>query len=134
MCPAWRVALLRPRHPITMLDLTAEGCAMAIGALPALADGPYPRALTQQWARAIYEDDPTGAHVSGVRYSSAYNGGVALALWDSAGHVDVVRNSQSVEQDFALAHPEMLDRLEAALSLRRVTVRLITSAQCPRCP
>jgi len=81
LCPAWRVALLRPARPLSLLDLTAPGSAMAIGALPSLAGGAYPRQLTQAWARAVYEDDPTGSHVDGVRYRSAYNGGLALALW-----------------------------------------------------
>jgi hypothetical protein len=36
-----------------MVDLTANGAAMATDALQALGDGDLPRSLTQQWARAI---------------------------------------------------------------------------------
>jgi len=133
LCPAWRVALLRPTRQHTLFDLTAPGAAMAIGALPSLADGPYARELTQQWARAIYEDDPTGRHVDGVRYRSAYNGGLALALWDTLGKVAVVSDADRVEQDFRLTHPEVVDRLEAALVARHIVVTRVVSADCPRC-
>jgi hypothetical protein len=40
---------------------------MAIGALPALGDGNEARSLTQQWARAIYEDQPAGPEITGMR-------------------------------------------------------------------
>lgn len=86
ICPSYRVALLRPVGGISCFDLTAAGSAMTIGALPSLADGAYPRSLTQDWARAIYEDDPTGQHVDGIRYTSAYNGGRSLALWEQSCH------------------------------------------------
>ena len=46
ICPSYRVALLRPVGRIITFDLTAPGAAMAIGALPSLADGVYPRRLT----------------------------------------------------------------------------------------
>ncbi len=105
---------------------------MAIGALPALADGPYPRELTQQWARAIYEDDPTGAHVDGLRYRSAYNGGIALALWDSHGSVEVVTGAGR-PQDIALREQPMFARLVAAMTARRITISIIPARRCPRC-
>jgi hypothetical protein len=132
LCPAWRVALLRPTGQRRLFDLTAPGTAMAIGALPAVADGPYPRKLTQQWARAIYEDDPTGVHVDGIRYRSAYNGGIALALWDSYGSVGVV-SSAGRPQDVALREPAMFARLVTAMTVRRITISLIPSQRCPRC-
>lgn len=133
LCPAWRVALLRPTRPRTLFDLTAPGSAMAIGALPSLADGPYARGLTQQWARAIYEDDPTGRHVDGVRYRSAYDGGLALALWDSAGTAATVTDADLIEQDHRLTHPAVLDRLEAGLARRHIVVSMVASPDCPRC-
>jgi len=133
LCPAWRVALLRPVRQLSLFDLTAPGSAMAIGALPSLADGPYPRQLTQAWARAVYEDDPTGQHVNGIRYRSAYNSGLALALWDSEEHVVVVQDAAGAEQDFALRHPQMLGRLEAALAARHIVITLLDPADCPQC-
>jgi hypothetical protein len=133
LCPAWRVALLRPTRQHSLFDLTAPGAAMAIGALPSLADGAYARELTQQWARAIYEDDPTGRHVGGVRYRSAYNAGLALALWDSAGKVSVLTDADGIEQDFQLVRPEVLDRLEAAMAERHIIVTIVAAPDCPRC-
>ncbi len=133
LCPAWRVALLRPTRALTVFDLTAPGSAMAIGALPSLADGPYPRHLTQTWARAIYDDDPTGHHVTGIRYRSAYNHGLALALWDSTGQVVVVHDATGLDQDFALRDPPMFARLETALASRHIVVTTLDAADCPLC-
>ena len=133
LCPAWRVALLRPVRQLSLFDLTAPGSAMAINALPSLADGPYPRQLTQAWARAVYEDDPTGQHVDGIRYRSAYNNGLALALWDSEQHVVVVQDAAGTEQDFALRHRQMLGRLEAAMAARHIVITLPDPADCPQC-
>jgi hypothetical protein len=58
ICPSYRVAIIAPTSTRAMFNLAAKGAAMAIGALPALGDGNEARALTQQWARAIYEDNP----------------------------------------------------------------------------
>ena len=133
LCPAYRVALLRPTRQRILYDLSAPGSAMAIGALPSLANGDYPRGLTQAWARAVYEDDPTGRHVDGIRYRSAYNDGLALALWDSMGTVTVVRDGRNVEQDFPLAHGPVLDRLAVAMRPRHVTLALVAAGDCPLC-
>lgn len=56
---------------------------MAIGALPAPANGQFDRALMQEWARAIHEDSPSGASVDGIFYHSGYNGGRALVVWSA---------------------------------------------------
>lgn len=133
LCPNYRVALLRPTSPLTLFDLTTEGAALAIGALPSLADGPYPRALTQAWARAIYEDDPIGVHVDGIRYRSGYNHGLALALWDSLERVEVVRDRRRRLQDFPLGRPPMYLRLVTAMKPRHIVVTLVESRDCPSC-
>ena len=75
---------------------------MAIGALPLLADGSEPRPLTQEWARAIYDDRPAGSEVTGIRYRSGYNFGYSLALWDCDGGVEIVRDAQGRLQEMAL--------------------------------
>jgi len=125
-------ALIHWSRPVSVSS-SATTAAMAIGALPSLADGPYPRQLTQAWARAVYEDDPTGQHVDGIRYRSAYNSGLALALWDSEGHVVVVQDAAGTKQDFALRHPQMLGRLEAAMAARQIMITLLDPADCPQC-
>jgi hypothetical protein len=133
LCPSYRVALLRPTKQLTLFDLRAPGSALSIGAIPALADGEYPRTQTQAWARAIYDDDPLGVHADGVLYRSAYNGGDAVALWDSTGKVTVVRDQAGTAQDYPLAHPEVRARLVVALAPRRMTVRTIPARECSRC-
>jgi hypothetical protein len=133
VCPAWRVALLRPTNPVWLFDLCAPGSALAIGALPALADADLSRPLTQEWARAIYEDDPIGAHVTGVHYRSGYNGGEALALWDSSGLVETVEVG-GVVADLPLSHPDMIRRLFVVLAPRRIMINLIDAAACHLCP
>ncbi len=76
-----------------MFDLTQAGAAQAIGALPSLAIGNEPRPLTQEWARAIYVDQPAGPDVTGIRYRMAYNFGSSLALWDCDDGVEIVSDA-----------------------------------------
>jgi RES domain len=75
ICTFYRVAIITPTTTLAMYDLAAKGAAMAIGALPALGDGNEARSLTQQWARAIYEDQPAGPEITGIHYRSGYNSG-----------------------------------------------------------
>lgn len=133
LCPSWRVAKLRPTRTLTLFDLCEPGAALAIGALPALADGDLPRALTQEWARAIYEDDPTGQHVDGVRYRSAYNGGRAIAAWDADFSVTVLKTGDGEEADHALRYPPLLERLMVELAPRRIMISIIDPDECPHC-
>lgn len=133
LCPRWRVAVLAPRQALRLFDLCAPGSAMKIGALPALADGALPRSLTQQWARAIYQDQPARFTVTGIRYRSAYNGAISLALWDSAGLVDTVRDSDGRPADLPLGDPALLGRVRAACTSRQISLEVISSTDCRRC-
>ena len=133
ICPSWRIALLEPVTRLRLLDLARPGSAMAIGALPTLSDGALPRSLTQQWARAIYEDHPLGVPAAGIRYRSAYNAGIALALWDTTGKILVLVDDNGTDADVPLNHPGMLIRLKTVLLERQVVVRTIPRADCPRC-
>ena len=116
-----------------MFDLVAPGAALGIGALPSLADGDHPRELTQEWVRSIYEDDPAGVHVDGMRYRTGYEGGLALALWDSAGRVAVSPSTDGAPADHALRDPRILLRIEEPLARRHITTRVIASAECSLC-
>jgi len=106
--------------------------AMMIGGLPAMNVGDIPRAETQAWARAIYEDRPADRRVCGVRYTSAYAGGVSLALWDTAPEIRIARVGNRA-QDFALADPPVYARLLTALVVLRIEVRTVGSDDCARC-
>ena len=116
-----------------MYDLAAEGAAMAIGALPAPSDGNEARSLTQQWARAIYEDQPAGPETTGIHYRSGYNSGESLALWDCDADVEVVHDDAGHLQDMALADPRILLRLEVELRWRQITVTTVPSSDCNEC-
>lgn len=115
VCPNTRVALLRPTQPITALDLRSQGAAMRIGALPSLATGDYPRIRTQEWARAIYEDQPVARQaVRGFYYDAAHTNGPALTLWNTAGDIAVLQDARGRDQDFALADPRLWPRVVTA--------------------
>jgi hypothetical protein len=131
VCPRYRVAALRPRSATVVQNLRGAG-AMMIGGLPAMNVADIPRPETQAWARAIYEDRPSDPRVAGVRYTSAYAGGISLALWDTAPNLEVVARD-GVAQDFALADPRIYIRLLVALVPLLVEVRIIGSEECPRC-
>ena len=69
---------LPPRDPITVLDCAPERPQMKSGALPSLANGAHARARTQEWARAIYEDQPVNRRtVQGVYYDAAHTNSLA---------------------------------------------------------
>lgn len=132
VCPRWRVGIIEPIRSLTLLDLVPEGSAMSITALPALAQGDEPRSLTQQWARAIVEDEPAGPGVSGMHYRTAYAAGEALVLWDCPESVRAVDTGGL--QDFPLMYPPLLARLRCEVQQdRNLPVTLISAADCHRC-
>jgi RES domain len=116
-----------------MFDLARKGAALAIGALPSLADGSEPRPLTQEWARAIYEDHPAGPETTGVRYRSAYNFGHSLALWDCDDGVEIVRDARGRLQDMALNDSRVLLRLQVQMRRRLINVTMVSSDDCGEC-
>lgn len=130
ICPAYRVALIRPIRRLRFFDIAAEGSAMAIGGLPALGNAPLPRIQTAAWAQAIYEDDPLGVHADGIKYTSGYNSGDALAIWDSAGKLTV---APQADADMPLNDPGMLGLLKRALTHTSIVVRDIPARECQAC-
>ena len=133
ICPNYRVAIIAPTTTVAMFNLAAKGAAMAIGALPALGDGNEARSLTQQWARAIYEDQPGGPEITGIHYRSGYNSGQALALWDCDADVEVVPDDGGHQQDIALDDPRILSRLQVQLRRRQISITTVTSSECKEC-
>lgn len=132
ICSGYRIALLRPTTPLTLVDLVAPGAAMRLGALPALASAPGPREPTQRWARAIYEDNPLPGDraSSGIRYRTANADGQALALWDTEDQVTIVRDNQDRPQDFNLVQ-DMWAHVLAAAS--RLGMHAESVPSCGRC-
>jgi RES domain len=131
VCPRYRVAALTPRTPAVVQNLRGVG-AMMIGGLPQMNVADVPRPETQAWARAIYEDRPADPAVCGVRYTTAYAGGIALALWDTAPNLLVAVRGRA-HQDFALLDSRIFPRLLTALVPLRIELRVIGSEECPRC-
>lgn len=131
VCPRYRVAALVSRDEVVVQNLRGSG-AMMIGGLPAMNVGDIPRPETQAWARAIHEDRPADPRICGVRYTSAYAGGISLALWDTAPELMIARVSNRA-QDFALTDPPVYARLLTALVALRIEVRTVTSDDCARC-
>lgn len=131
ICPRYRVAAIGPKRSLVVQNLRGAG-AMMIGGLPAMNVADVPRPETQAWARAIHEDRPGHADVCGVRYDSAYAGGVSLALWDTAPPLEVVARDGR-RQDFRLADTEPFARLLTAVVPLRIEVRVVDANDCPRC-
>jgi hypothetical protein len=131
ICPRFRVALVRPRTEIVVLDLRSEGAAMRIGALPSMATGAYARVRTQAWARAIYEDQPARRAVHGVYYHAAHSNGRALALWNTDAEVRYVQTRAGEKQDFALADERIWARVVVAAASLGMTASRVDL--CPLC-
>lgn len=130
VCPQMRVAIVRPVIPIPLLDIKSEGAAMLIDALPSLATGDYPRPRTQEWARAIFEEQPVShPPIRGIHYESAHAGGAALALMNTAGVVELVHDGSGLEQDFSLH--SIWRRVETAAISVHITVEKV--AACKVC-
>jgi hypothetical protein len=133
VCPNYRVCIVAPKRELVMFDLAVKGAAMAIGALPALADGNEKRSLTQEWARAIYEDEPAGPEIVGIHYRSAYNGGRSLALWDCDRDIALLRDTRGLLQDFPLNDRRIFARLEGEMSERHINVTTVSESGCKIC-
>jgi len=132
VCPQFRVAIVRPRAPVAVLDLRGQGAAMRVGALPSLATGVYSRQRTQGWARAIYEDQPVrGRRVNGIYYNAVHSNGPALALWNTDDDVEVVTH-KGLSQDFALADTVMWPRIAVKSAELGLRASLVT--RCTKCP
>jgi hypothetical protein len=133
ICPSYRVSVVAPTTELALFDLARKGAAMAIGALPALADGNERRSLTQEWARAIYEDQPAGPKIVGIHYRSGYNSGSSLALWDCDRDIEVLRDARGLLQDFPLNDPRILSRFQRDMSERHINVTTISGRACEIC-
>ena len=137
ICPGRLAVLAAPCAPVTLLDLTGDG-AMRIGAIATLGSGDEPRHLTQRWGRAIYEDFPS---LDGVRYRAAHQGGLAIAVWERAGALQLHPGAPVHPGDLTgetrgdpLLEPVMLERVEAALAAQGRYPRAITARECRDCP
>lgn len=133
VCPKFRVTLVRPVREIVTYDLGKAGAAMAIGAVPALASGNEDRELTQQWAQAIYEDQPAATKVEGIHYLTAYRQDESIALWDCPDAVEVALDARGQPLDIALNHGRGRRLLLDALDGSGIPVSFIADDDCKQC-
>jgi hypothetical protein len=124
VCPNVRAIWARARGSAKLLDLTGNG-VMYIGAVATASSGDEPRRRTQRWGRAIYEDY---AHLAGIRYRAAHQGGMAIALWETAPAVAGLRG-----QDRGLRERGVWERVVLGFATQgRLPVR-IPAADCSQC-
>jgi hypothetical protein len=77
-----QVAHLQLRAAVRLLDLRAAG-AMRVGSVAALAKV-ADRAISQAWARYLYEHPAVASDCSGFLYANAHNDEDALVLFERA--------------------------------------------------
>jgi hypothetical protein len=133
LCPGFRLARLTPTADLNLFDLQSPGAARAIGALPALGSGNEKRDLTQEWARAIFEDQPTGTPLDGILYRSAYHHGLAGALWNCDSRLHTATDSKGHPWDRSLRDRRVLPLLLTKLASTPIVVTLLNAADCSRC-
>lgn len=95
------------------------------GAVGTLSSGDEPRRRTQRWGRAIYEDY---GHLVGIRYRAAHQGGMAVALWETAPAVVGLPG-----QDRALQERGVWERVVVGLALQGRAPVKIPPADCSQC-
>ncbi|NKT14616.1 RES domain-containing protein [Rhodococcus hoagii] len=133
VCSNFRVTLVRPVREIVTYDLARAGSAMAIGAVPALASGHEDRELTQQWAQAIYEDQPAATKVEGIHYRTAYRDNHSIALWDCPDAIEVARDATGQPLDIPLNSGRGRRLLLNALDGSGIPVSFIADDDCKQC-
>jgi RES domain len=132
VCPQLFVGRVIPTALIEVQDLVGNG-AMLLGASQVLAAGDNRRSDTQEWARAIYEDNPPGRPVAGIRYSGAHDSGTCLALWDRAISLDIASTRTGQPADLPLYSPDVWHHFVKAMADRSVVVTRIDAADCSSC-
>lgn len=124
VCPNVRAVWARAGSSARLLDITGDGL-MYIGAVGTLSSGDEPRRRTQRWGRAIYEDY---GNLVGIRYRAAHQGGIAVALWDTAPAVVALPG-----QDRALRERAVWERVVVSLALQGRAPVKIPAADCSQC-
>ncbi len=122
-----------PTTPLAMFNLAAKGAGMAIGALPALSDGNEARSLTQQWARAIYEDQRqwTRNHRHSLPIRLQQRPGASTTGLRRRRRNRARRRRPSTRH--RARRPRILPRLQVQLRRRQISITTVTSSECNEC-
>jgi hypothetical protein len=130
VCPGYRIAALHIEEDCRVQDLTGTGCTL-LGALPSLCTADLPRGRSQEWARAIAEDQPGGPSIDGVRYTSAHDEGLCLALFERSPALVEVHHGDFPAGGLPLL--DIPDRVSTALRAVGVPFRILDAKDCRRC-
>jgi hypothetical protein len=106
-----RRLLFRPSRDLQLLDLVGVNASKAgtVAAISMNAD----TVKSQSWSRYFYENPSTYGEIDGLRYMSAHNAEIAIALYERAA--DAVSNVPAEDDDLPLSDPSLrLAILEAA--------------------
>lgn len=142
VCENRRVAILQPTiQPVTVQDFTA-GSPADVGAPDDLGEGPYDRADTQAWARAIHEDRPAGTDTGGIRYWSARHRaddsdrlGANTAIWDTAPPLRVRAPGRGIRgrAEHQITAGQMWVRVQARLQAAGLDPVAVGAVDCGAC-
>jgi hypothetical protein len=138
ICRRWLAVLAAPRSPAMLLDLTGDAAMRNRRARDprlGLREMPW---FVARWGRAIYEDLAT---LDGIRYRAAHQGGIAIAVWERAGVLELHPGTPTSGDDGwpgargdALLDPFMPERAEVVLAAQDRHLQAISSHDCPYCP
>lgn len=142
VCENRRVAILQPAiEPVAVQDFVA-GSPTDLAAPDDLGDGPYDRADTQAWARAIHEDRPAGPQTAGVRYWSARHRtddgsrvAANTAIWDTAAPLRVRTPGRGIggRAEHQVTAGPMWLRVQAQLRAAGLRAVAIPAVECGQC-
>ncbi len=129
VCTRHHIAQVRPKASVRLLSLLGDDI-LEIGALPELSTGPTStHPLAQEWARAIYEDQPD---IAGLWYAGAHNFGECIVLWDRAADLEIVTEG-GADRNWPLHQPGIWERVADRYSRGRRSMTRIRPDRCPRC-
>ena len=135
ICPQWQGGWFVPGKPGVLTDLRRPQVRQIDQCPQDIGDGAYAREITQDWARAFYEDLQSEIGM-GVLYPSRQARplrGINRGIWDAFPGLKRFR-SNSNEQEFPLQHPDIWPTVQSIIA--RSDVRWawrILSDDCFRC-
>lgn len=127
ICPSYRVVRAQPKITANLQELVGPGL-MQIGALASLGSGDVGYDLSQEWARAIYEDSPACPDVTGVHYQSAHDSLETLALWERSEPP-----GYGPGDDLAIIDSVVWPSFLVEMQRRAINVTRVDSASCSKC-
>lgn len=113
----FNVAWVKVNRQLKLLDLRYLGALRAgtFSAISAVTD----MSLTQEWSRYFYSKEDLYSRIDGIIYSSAYDGGDTLVLYERA------EGSLEIEQDIPLNHPIVWSKISSIYNNWGISVEAV---------